>query len=76
MTVTTLKLQITLSASNDLERALIEHLNERGKRSGLPRQFMLNGFELLLNGGAPTATNKALKEPPTAFNLGKFVDGG
>jgi hypothetical protein len=49
MGVETLKIQLTLNADNAKELALIHYINESGKRSGVPKQLLLMGFDLIQN---------------------------
>ena len=78
MSIETLKIQLTLNAENPREKAIIDYINDSGKRSGVPKQLIMQGYDNLkgvLSGNktdiAHTKPVKAISKP----NLNAMIAG-
>ena len=60
MAVESLRVQVTLNASVPIEKAIIDYINNRGKRSGMPKSLMISGFEAITGN---VTTNTPLNAP-------------
>lgn len=58
MTVKTRRVQILLRDDIPIHKAMIEHLERMGKRSSLPMEWLIAGYEAFYNGSAPTSSGR------------------
>lgn len=78
MGIESLKTQISLSTNVKIEAEIIDYLMNAGKRSGLPKQFLIAGYRAMVGAAndASIVVDTSKKQPPKKPNLKNIAAGG